>query len=384
MRSALAPLALAALAAANPLPAASASAAPAGCQTSYSGKFEIQTVNVTSSKAKRADEPLILTLASGILKDAHGRTGYIASNDQFQFDSPPQDNAIYTSGWSVCSNGTLALGDSAIFYQCLSGTFYNLYDKNDAAQCSPIYIYTVATGTGGEGTDGQPTAKPVTQISDGQIQATSAVGKPVCEYSDGQPQQTDCNVVTQISDGQIQATTGTAAVVTQISDGQIQATTGTGAVVTQISDGQIQATTGTGAVVTQISDGQIQATTGTAAVVTQISDGQIQATGGATTTANGTVATSTPTSSPVVNAAIGLRAELFGLAAGLLAIAFFKLEHPHVPFTDALETYVSSTLCVDLMLALKHIRGQAMVESIGRSAWNAFDLDEDELFLSLA
>lgn len=57
-------------------------------------------------------------------------------------------------------------------------------------------------------------------------------------------------VVTQIGDGQIQATTATPSpvVVTQIGDGQIQAstytpTTETIAVVTQIGDGQIQATT---------------------------------------------------------------------------------------------------------------------------------------------
>lgn len=55
-------------------------------------------------------------------------------------------------------------------------------------------------------------------------------------------------VITQIGDGQIQATTATnpPPVVTQIGDGQIQATTLTTApppVVTQIGDGQIQATT---------------------------------------------------------------------------------------------------------------------------------------------
>ncbi|KAL8750237.1 MAG: hypothetical protein Q9184_006494 [Pyrenodesmia sp. 2 TL-2023] len=83
---------------------------------------------------------LTLTLADGILKDAQGRTGYIAANYQFQFDAPPQSGAIYTSGFSACSNGTLALGGSNVFYQCLSGTFYNLYDRSWAPQCSPITI----------------------------------------------------------------------------------------------------------------------------------------------------------------------------------------------------------------------------------------------------
>ncbi|MCJ1396051.1 hypothetical protein MMC18_008938 [Xylographa bjoerkii] len=83
---------------------------------------------------------LKLTLANGILKDSFGRTGYIASNFQFQFDNPPQAGAIFTAGFSVCANGSLALGGSNIFYQCLSGSFYNLYNQNWAPQCSPVTI----------------------------------------------------------------------------------------------------------------------------------------------------------------------------------------------------------------------------------------------------
>ena len=55
---------------------------------------------------------------------------YIAANYQFQFDNPPQAGAIYTTGFSLCANNTLALGGSAIWYQCLSGSFYNLYDRD--------------------------------------------------------------------------------------------------------------------------------------------------------------------------------------------------------------------------------------------------------------
>lgn len=91
----------------------------------------------------RSESTLELTLNDGILKDAQGRTGYIASNFQFQFDAPPQAGAIYTSGFSVCGNGSLALGGSTIFYQCLSGNFYNLYDRYWAPQCSPVTIETL-------------------------------------------------------------------------------------------------------------------------------------------------------------------------------------------------------------------------------------------------
>ena len=90
--------------------------------------------------ACRTNSTLSVSLSNGILKDNQGRTGYIASNYQFQFDGPPQAGAIYTSGFSVCANGSLALGGSNIFWQCLSGNFYNLYDRYWAPQCSPVTI----------------------------------------------------------------------------------------------------------------------------------------------------------------------------------------------------------------------------------------------------
>ncbi|KAJ9621967.1 hypothetical protein H2203_006848 [Taxawa tesnikishii (nom. ined.)] len=322
MKTVAAVLALAGAVAALPQGVTSAIApqatAPAGCQSSYSGTFQISVVNVSSSStkrdvdmSKRQDKALTISLNNGVLTDDQGRTGYIAANNQFQFDKPAQTGAIYTAGWSVCSNGTLALGDSAIFYQCLSGTFYNLYDESTGDQCSEIYIDVIGSGsTVSSAADGQATAASASgvasQLSDGQVTASAVSSQ----------------AVSQISDGQIQATTAaTANPVSQISDGQIQATTGTAAPVTQISDGQIQATTGsasqvTAAPVTQISDGQIQATTGTASPVTQISDGQIQA------PTNGTGIT---TASPTVQAFTGaaalptMRAEMFGLAGAALA-----------------------------------------------------------------
>merc|ERR1711877_58716 len=84
-----------------------------------------------------------LMLDNGVVTDNQGRTGYIASNRQFQFDSPPQAGAIYTSGFSLCSNGSLALGGSTTFYQCRSGGFYNLYDENVASYCEPVTLNAV-------------------------------------------------------------------------------------------------------------------------------------------------------------------------------------------------------------------------------------------------
>jgi len=88
---------------------------------------------------------LAVNLTSGVLLDSKGRTGYIAANSQFQFDAPAQTGAIYTAGWSVCSNGTLALGSATTFYQCLSGSFYNIYldDVLGAEQCEQVAIEVI-------------------------------------------------------------------------------------------------------------------------------------------------------------------------------------------------------------------------------------------------
>jgi len=246
--------------------------APAGCMSNYDGTFQIQVVNVTtSSKVKRqsSDGQLMITLNDGTLKDNQDRTGYIAANSQFQFDGPPQAGALFTAGWSVCSNGSLAIGGSSIFYQCLSGDFYNLYKEAQAAQCSPIYINVIGSSGAGAGA--------VQTIGDGQVTGSA--------------------VATQISDGQIQATS--AAQISQISDGQIQATTAASPIapVTQISDGQLQApTSSVAAPVSQISDGQLQAPTSSvvAAPVSQIGDGQVQA-GNMTSMPTGTGVYSAPT-----------------------------------------------------------------------------------------
>ncbi|KAK8919802.1 Cell wall mannoprotein CIS3 [Metarhizium anisopliae] len=184
-----------------------AASPPAGCSTSHDGKFQVSIYSRGEAKRsveKRACEgegTLVMTLKDGVLKDSHDRTGYIASNYQFQFDGPPQANALKSSGFSLCQNGSLAL---------------------DVPQAP---TKTAA-----------PPAPPVSQISDGQIQGppkTAAPPPPVSQISDGQPQapthtEAPPPPVSQISDGQPQAPTHTQAPpppVTQISDGQPQAPT---------------------------------------------------------------------------------------------------------------------------------------------------------------
>ncbi|EKG18305.1 hypothetical protein MPH_04437 [Macrophomina phaseolina MS6] len=287
--------------------------APSGCQPTYPGKFTITILNATNHQgvAKRnllprqsesggpADTILELTLADGKLTDQQGRTGYIASNYQLQFDKPPQAGTIYNDGFSACSNGSLALGGSAIFYGCQSGEgaskFYNFYDRNWGSLCSPIYINIIQNGGSGSAaasqkSDGQPAATSAVSIrSDGQPIATSAVSI----RSDGQPIATGAATPVPVrSDGQpIAGTVGTPVPVR--SDGQPIAST-VGTPVPVRSDGQPIAST----IATPVpvrSDGQpIASSIGTPVAPPQTpvsirSDGQPIATGA------GTPVASTPT-----------------------------------------------------------------------------------------
>ena len=102
--------------------------------------FEAQFEYVACAR----ENTLRLTLYENVLTESlKNRTAYIASNGQFQFDAPPQAGAIITAGFSMCSNGSLALGSRAIFWECLSGDFYNLYNQNIAPQCLPIALNRV-------------------------------------------------------------------------------------------------------------------------------------------------------------------------------------------------------------------------------------------------
>ncbi|KAK7514755.1 covalently-linked cell wall protein-like protein [Phyllosticta citriasiana] len=209
---------------------------PDGCEQSYSGSFSITIVNATTSAglSKRglaarqesggpADTTLVVTLADGQLTDQKGRTGYIASNFQLQFDDPPQAGAIYTGGFSACSNSSIALGGSTVFYACPSGEgatkFYNFYDRSWASTCSAIHINIISgagdTGSSGTGvparSDGQPVATEVPVRSDGQPIASAVPvrsdGQPIASAvpvrSDGQP---IASAVPVRSDGQPIAT----------------------------------------------------------------------------------------------------------------------------------------------------------------------------------
>ena len=183
-----------------------------------------------------------------------------------------QAGAIYTAGFSVCANGSIALGGSTIFYQCYSGGFFNLYDEHWAAQCSPIYIDVITAAPGPatvtQGGDGQPVATganpPVSVKSDGQPVATAAGQPPLSEKSDGQPVATAAGAppLSEKSDGQPVATAAAPPPLSEKSDGQPVATAAAPPPLSEKSDGQPVATAAAPAppAVSEKSDGQPVAT----------------------------------------------------------------------------------------------------------------------------
>lgn len=136
---------------------------------------------------------LLAELKDGILTDAKGRTGYIASNFQFQFDNPPQSGAIFTAGWAHCPNGTLALGPTTLFYKCRSGDFFNIYDRFFAPQCEPLPLALRQCDETGEiGPNVHVvgltivTTTLVVPLEHGTPHIiTTVVADPVCEIDDG-------------------------------------------------------------------------------------------------------------------------------------------------------------------------------------------------------
>ncbi|KAI1333634.1 hypothetical protein F5Y15DRAFT_338437 [Xylariaceae sp. FL0016] len=211
-------------------------AAPAGCTGSFDGKFEITVAQVTEKKRSLPEKreacgtegTLVMSLSDGTTEDAQGRTGYIASNYQFQFDKPAQAGALFTSGFSVCEDNLLALGSSKTFYRCLSGDFYNLYDRSWAEQCEPVNIIAVSCGEGDS----------ATQAPDGQVVGTTVVQTTiVTALTDGQPQVVTTEVpvpICQIGDGQVQVVTTPCASITS--------SVSTYVPVSEYTDGQIQVT----------------------------------------------------------------------------------------------------------------------------------------------
>ena len=115
-----------------------------GAATTKTTQAATNPSDPVSAQSCKNDGTLSMTLKEGILVDGKGRIGSIVANRQFQFDGPPpQAGAIYAAGWSMTPEGNLAIGDNDVFYQCLSGNFYNLYDEHIGSQCTPVHLSAI-------------------------------------------------------------------------------------------------------------------------------------------------------------------------------------------------------------------------------------------------
>ena len=129
--------------------ASSTKSASSSSSASSTSSTSEATSSATSSGPIKAvscknNGTLSMTLKEGVLTDSKGRIGSIVANRQFQFDGPPpQAGAIYAKGWGITPEGNLAIGNEDVFWQCLSGDFYNLYDTEIGGQCKPVHLEVV-------------------------------------------------------------------------------------------------------------------------------------------------------------------------------------------------------------------------------------------------
>ena len=88
---------------------------------------------------------LVITLRDGVLHDERHATGEIVANHQFQFDKPPQKDALHKKGFSIVyteGNYYLALDHKIKFWHCKvdDNGLYKIYDKSIGEQCSEIEL----------------------------------------------------------------------------------------------------------------------------------------------------------------------------------------------------------------------------------------------------
>jgi hypothetical protein len=227
--------------------------APSGCEINAIGNFTIGTLKVGHHSSKResavevrqpqtpililacsntnknnpqaADSALVCNLKDGVLRDRDGRTGSVVANHQFQFDGPPQAGAIYTGGFSICANGSLAIGGTTVWWQCNSGPFYNLYDEWIGAQCEQIRIQVTfpqqpSSSAGSSSASLAPSSSATGDVASVQSSlatisgAVSTVSKsaigPSASFSSGASSATGGSATTTKASGSPGATAGAA------------------------------------------------------------------------------------------------------------------------------------------------------------------------------
>ncbi|KAL8649943.1 MAG: hypothetical protein Q9210_004106 [Variospora velana] len=144
--------------------------------TNAPGQFDKRQETVTIPEVCSNDATAVISLSDGVLTDDAGRTGAIVAQGQLQFDELVQEDSRYVDGFSICGNGSLAIAGSTIFYQCLSGNFFNLYQTSQGAQCNEVYINAIPCSSDGAVSGSSSASTPATATS--SVAAASTTTAP--------------------------------------------------------------------------------------------------------------------------------------------------------------------------------------------------------------
>lgn len=89
--------------------------------------------------------PCVETLTSGALLDRGGAINFVNCNGQLSASDDISDDCTKFTEFSVCSNGSLAVGESALWYQCYSDSWESkgFFNRPKSERCYPLYL-TVA------------------------------------------------------------------------------------------------------------------------------------------------------------------------------------------------------------------------------------------------
>lgn len=120
---------------------------PFGCRNTVPNSFELSVIDATTGdvvcpfhlQASR------FILSNGILRSRQTDVGYIASNGQFRFADPFQPNIALDTKFSICSNASLAFGESTVFYRCFNDESFGIFNEPSGILCSPVIIGVVDT-----------------------------------------------------------------------------------------------------------------------------------------------------------------------------------------------------------------------------------------------
>lgn len=78
-------------------------------------------------------------LTNGVLTDFSGRTAELSPEGLFEFQYPEWING-HVAVFSVCENGTLAHGDSVMFWACPVANIYDLFVYRLIHECHEAYV----------------------------------------------------------------------------------------------------------------------------------------------------------------------------------------------------------------------------------------------------